>query len=222
MRFTGLRIASERRRQAIRYHEIAHCVCAARLGARPCEIHTDGYNMCGHVLIRDFDALPIRSRLVVLAAGSIAAERVDPTDYGGDGDARMGRELVSKWPNPEAALRQAREQAEKLVDENWPLINRLVAELRDAGGFSGDMLTRLLPAQTQPATRNAVTRTRTGSLSMSKPEPEPGTLSVLKDGRTIGEIVKRDYGGFDAFRRVRDDLKLVGRYRTAAEAARAI
>jgi hypothetical protein len=152
MRYTGQRIASERRRQAIRHHEVAHAVVAARLGGRPGEIEIDGFNMRGSALIENFDALPVRSRLVVLMAGRIAAKKVDPCDYSGEHDAEMARELVSKWPNPAAALAAAREQAEKLVNEDWALIVRLAAELRDAGGLTADALTHLLP--TRPATRS--------------------------------------------------------------------
>jgi hypothetical protein len=153
----GERIASERRRHAIRVHEIAHAVVAARLGGRPGAIEIDGLNMRGGALIENFDALPVRSRLVVLAAGAIAGQRVDPTDYSGAGDDRMARALVSEWPTPEAALRKAREEAERLVAEDWGLITRLAGELRDAGGLTGEMLMRL--ARTEAAmSRNSATR----------------------------------------------------------------
>jgi hypothetical protein len=142
--------------------------------------------------------MPVSEGLAIMAAGDVASRRVDrDTNCAAQDDEDMVRVAREHTRDPSAALEQAVNTAAKLVSENWGLIVRVAERLQRDGSIAGDELTHMLPAA-------KVRQRHDGQAS------EPGTMSVLGNGgRIIGEIAKRDRGGFDAFRFVRGDLKRV-------------
>jgi hypothetical protein len=216
---------------AVRFHEAGHAVAALACGFALHEIEISGLPRAGYCDTNMTRAAPLADQLVILLAGREAERRFWPGcyEYGGQDDLRRATDLVRSRASAAELMDEARRRADQIITKHWAAITALVNRLADCRGtLSGAEATAIAKAAS-PGIDEHITRTvppvpstrsRTGTLSSSN--AESGTMNVLKDGRTIGEIVRRDYGGFDAFRLVRGDLKRVGRYRTAAEAARAV
>jgi hypothetical protein len=124
--------------RALAHHEAAHAIVCRSLGGHVSGIEIDGLDG----VARMEGNLPLLDRLVITAAGDIAARRIKPGCNSASIDDDMARKLATQHSdNPEAVLAEAHKIATTLVHRDWDLIVRVAEELRENGGrMSGDVL----------------------------------------------------------------------------------
>src|SRR5262249_30116204 len=114
---------------ALAAHEAAHVIIGHVLGCRVNSVEARGLDGRARM---EADGVSLRNRLAIIAAGDVAARKINPNCVSA---LRDEDDALALSADP-AALSAAREQAARLVDQYWPLIVRLASELRQSGFMS--------------------------------------------------------------------------------------
>jgi hypothetical protein len=194
-RFVSGLINRKRDLRAIRIYVSAQAVSAVVLSAHVRRLNAGRFGRGGSCEIDGFDDLPLFSKLIIWSAGRATRSRTGLT---ADDSAHLERAstlAASVAPSRREAqevVRLAREEADRIVGERWPIVVRLADALAQRGHLESDHVVKLVLQPTAPKARSRRAAPRRARTSR-KSQPAPSWMATMlkRWGATLGAVATR-------------------------------
>ncbi len=158
------KVGEARRREATAYHEAGHAVAAWKLGYRPISAsiiaadesvgevrHENPYGNNAEYDGSELGRLRIERAIIIRLAGPIAQKRYRPTSWRrwqGGADYAVAADLAlvvcGSGKIASAFLKWLDLRAKALIEQNWPIVERLANALLKRGTVSEDEIAVLM------------------------------------------------------------------------------